>query len=209
MKILILGATGATGQHLVKQALSAGHAVTAIVRDPAKVPTQPNLTIVKGDVNSATDLEPLMRGQDAVISALGPRAKGDPICATSSVATVTAMKKAGLKRVVWLSAGGVGDSRAAITKASFVFGNIILPLFLAKAYANHLIAEDTLKASGLDWTVLRPVQLVDKKTGNPAAAAPLGTPPPGLKISREDVAAFMLNELECAAHLRTMPILYA
>lgn len=209
MKILVLGATGGTGKHLVTQALAAGHTVTAIVRDPSKLPAQPNLAVVKGSVTSTADLESAIRGQDAVLGTLGPRAKADPICAESAVAVVAAMKNAGVKRLIWLSASGVGDSAGPITRASWVFGRIIMPLFLAKPYANHLRAEETLRASGLEWTVLRPVQLVDKQTGSPALATPIGSKPEGLKISRADVATFMLAELKTGTQVGKMPIVHA
>ncbi len=210
MKLLILGATGATGQLLVQQALAAGHEVTALVRNPAQVTTShPNFKAVKGQATVAADVEPLMRGQDAVLSALGPRTKNDPVCADAASAVVSAMQNAGVKRLVWLSAGGVGDSKAHITAASFVFGRIILPLFLAKPYANHLRAEEVVRASGLDWTLVRPAQLVDQATGNPVVAVLPDQKVGGLKIARADVAAFMLGEVGAREYVGLAPTLHA
>jgi uncharacterized protein YbjT (DUF2867 family) len=195
-RILILGASGGTGKHLLEQALAAGHAVTALVRNRAAVATtHPNLRVVEGQATAAADVENAMRDQEAVLSALGPRKKGDPISQ--------------VKRVIWLSAGGVGDSKDALTQASFVFGHVILPLFLAKAHANHLRAEEILRASGLEWTVLRPVQLVDGPPTNRATAVFPGDKIGGLKISRSDVASFMLRELGSREHVGRMPILFA
>jgi uncharacterized protein YbjT (DUF2867 family) len=210
MNLLVLGATGATGKQLVTQALAAGHPVRAIVRDPSKLTTtDPRLEVIKGDVTSSAELEAALRGREAVISVLGPRINSDPICPAVAKALVGAMGGAGVKRLVWLSAGGVGDSAAPLTRASFIFGRIIMPLFLRKPYANHLQAEEIIRASTLDWTVIRPVQLVDARTGNaPMACAP-GEPPKGLKISREDVARFMLQESGAGKQIRQMPILYA
>lgn len=209
MKLLVLGATGETGKHVVEQALRAGHDVTALVRDPTKLTANPKLTVTKGDVTSATDIEKVLAGIDAVISALGARTKTDPICAQAATATVAAMQKAGVKRVVWLSAGGVGDSRTSLNNSSFIFGRIILPLFLSKPYANHLAAEETLRASSLDWTVLRPVQLVDTSTGAPVKAYVGDGKVPGLKIARADLAGFMLDEATASKHLKSMPTIFS
>jgi putative NADH-flavin reductase len=209
MKLLILGATGATGQHLVELALAEGHDVTAIVRDPSKVTTKhERLHVVKGLATVPAELEPALAGKDAVLSAIGPRSSKDPVCADAAAAVVAAMKKQGVARVVWLSASGVGDSRDTAVDASFVFGRIIMPLFLKHPYANHAKAEETLRASGLKWTVLRPLQLVDKPTGSPATATLPGVKPGALKIARRDVAAFMLKELASGGHIGQMPLLW-
>ena len=210
MNLLVLGATGATGKHLVTHALAAGHRVRAVVRDPAKVETKsPNLEVRKGDVTSVADLTDALRGMDAVVSAVGPRVKNDAIAPLTAAPLVEAMKAAGVKRLVWLSAGGVGDSAGPITKASWVFGKIIMPLFLKVQYANHLRAEETIRAGGIEFSVVRPVQLVDKDTGSPTVAAPEGEAPKGLKISRSDVAKFMIGEIAARAWVGKMPILYA
>jgi putative NADH-flavin reductase len=210
MKLLVLGATGATGKHVVEQALRAGHEVRVLVRDPLKViASDPKLTVVKGDVTAAADIEKVVAGVDAVISVLGPRAKTDPVCAKAAAATIEAMNKASVKRVVWLSAGGVGDSRTAINNSSFVFGRIILPLLLAKPYANHLAAEEAMRASNLDWTVLRPLQLVDTSTGSPVKTQLGDGKVAGLKIARSDLATFIIDEAANPKHLRAMPLVFA
>ncbi len=210
MKILILGATGATGRHLLEKALAAGHEVTALVRDPKKLTvTHPKLRVASGQVTNRDDVAEAVRGQDAVLSTLGPRESKDPICATAAPVVAAAMKQEGVKRIIWLSASGVGDSKPTLVAASFVFGHIIMPLFLKTPYANHGRAEEVLRATDLEWTVLRPVQLVDKPTGKPAVATPPDQKPAGLKIAREDVAAFMLVELEKNAHVHKMPLLHA
>ena len=209
MKLLILGATGATGRLLTEQALAAGHEVTALVREPDRANLPSGVKVVKGRATDAGDVAGVMAGQNAVLSALGPRAKADEVCPAAARAVVDAMKQHGVQRVVWLSASGVGDSAPQIRRASFVFGRIIMPLFLKLPYANHARAEETLRASGLDWTVLRPVQLVDKPTGAAPEALPIGDGAiPRLKIARRDVAAFMLGELAARAHVGAMPILY-
>ena len=84
-----------------------------------------------------------------------------------------------------------------------------MPLFLRHPYANHLKAEETLRASDLDWTVIRPLQLVDRPTGKPVVANLGDRKLEGLKIARQDVAAFLLEEAAQRRHLRQMPMLHA
>jgi uncharacterized protein YbjT (DUF2867 family) len=210
MKLALLGATGATGRWVLDKALADGHEVAALARDPAKLdPARAGLRVVKGSAASASDVEQIVRGADAVIGTLGPRQKADPICVQAAEATVSAMKSVGVKRVVWLSASGVGDSRPTINRSSFVFGRIIIPLFLKVPYANHEKAEETFRASGLDWTVLRPLQLVDKPTGNPVAVHDGDGPLKGLAIARQDLAAFILRTAGGAEYVGRMPLVYA
>jgi putative NADH-flavin reductase len=210
MKILVLGATGATGRHLLDQALAKGHEVTALVRESAKISiTHPRLVVVSGKPDVAADLERTVRGQDAVLSALGPRRGNDPIVAEVAGVLVPAMHEAGVKRLIWLSAAGVGDSAKQLIAASFVFGRIILPLFLRKPYANHERAETIVRASQLDWTIARPVELVDRPTGRSVTASAPDNRIVGLKIARQDVAAFMLGELESGAQLKRALVIHA
>jgi putative NADH-flavin reductase len=209
MKLLVLGGTGATGKLLVDQALARGHHVTALVRDPASLPAKHDRLVVKqGKATVAADVAGVMAGHDAVVSVLGPRQGKDPVVKETADAVVAAMQHHAVKRVIWLSAGGVGDSRPTINAASFVFGRIILPLFLRHPYANHALAEDKLRASGLDFTVVRPLQLMDKSTGRPVTATLPDKPVRGLKITRGEVAGFMLDELEKRAYVGQMPLLW-
>ena len=209
MKVLLLGATGATGRQLVDQLRAAGHAVTALVRDPATAELA-GATVVKGRATDAAEVAASVAGQDAVVSALGPRDKRDPVCVDTARAVIAAMQQHGVKRLVWLSAGGVGDSAPQIVKASFVFGRIIMPLLMKHPYAHHAQAEALIRASDLDWTVVRPVQLVDKPTGGAITVVPIGGAKiGGLKISRHDVAAWMAAELTSRAQVGTMPVLHA
>jgi uncharacterized protein YbjT (DUF2867 family) len=210
VKILVLGGTGPTGRHVIDEALDAGHEVTALVRNAAKLQPRDRLTVVTGSPANAAELEAALAGKDALISVLGPSSnKADPICADAAVAAVAAMKKLGVRRVVWLSASGVGDSRQAMNRTSFVFGRIILPLFLSKPYANHERAENTLRESGLDWTIVRPVLLVDASTGQPATAYEGDGPVPRVKIARNDVARWLIAQLGSGDYVRKLPLLYA
>jgi putative NADH-flavin reductase len=210
MKVLILGGTGATGRHLCEKAAAVGHAVTALVRDSAVAKLSfPGVTVRQGQPTSEVDVTAAVAGNDAVLSALGPRQGSDPVCVGAAQAVIAAMKKQGVKRLIWLSAGGVGDSAPQIIRASFVFGRIVMPLFLRKPYANHARAEELIRPSGLDFTVVRPVQLVDGPTNGKAVAVPIGAETLGsLKVARSAVAAFMVEELAARKFVGQMPLLH-
>lgn len=190
MKILILGATGPTGRHLVDLALRSGDWVTALVRDPAALgEVADRFTVVMGDATSQRDVAVAALGQDAVISALGqgrslnPRALFD----RASAAVIGAARQQGVSRLVWMSSFGVGDTFESAT----VTQRTMYRTMLRRVYANKKIADDRIRASGLDWTVVYPTAL----TNGPAKGTyrvddrlqMKGAP----RISRADVAAFM------------------
>src|SRR5688572_11660953 len=108
MKIVVFGASGGTGLEVVKQALDAGHLITAFVRTPSKVPIQhPNLTFIQGDVMDAAAVEKAIVGQEAVISVLGPVRPPVPhMMETAAKNIVAAMKKHGIRRIVSMTGAG-------------------------------------------------------------------------------------------------------
>ena len=108
-----------------------------------------------------------------------------------------------------MSASGVGSSKAQVLKSSFVFGRIIMPLFLKHQYADAAVAEATIEASDLAWTVVRPVELVDKPATNNVGASVDGEKLTRLSIPRSDVAAFVLAQLSSPAFVQKMPVIYA
>jgi len=205
MKIVIFGATGATGRHLVEGALAAGHAVTAFARSPEALgEPRERLRVATGDVNDAGSVQAAIAGQDAVICALGQR-KGAPAAdvTTGTQNIVGAMEKAGVRRLVFLSGYGAGDS---LNEAHFVFRRIIRPLFLREMYAEKDRQEEIVRGSALDWIIVRPVRLSDGPARGACrvieGAVSAG---PSAEITRADVAAFMLGQLADDRYLRKTP----
>jgi len=196
MNILVFGATGQTGQQLVTQALSRGHRVTAFVRRPeALAAMAERLRIVTGDVTrDGARVAEAVQGQELVISALGRRStfRSEDLIARSMDAIVPSMKQAGVRRIILTSAFGVGDS---LRDAPLIPG-IMYRVLLRDIFADKERAEETLRASGLDWTIVYPVLLTNGPlTGRYRVAERLelhGVP----KISRADVAHFILAEAE-------------
>jgi len=208
MKLLIFGATGGTGRHLVEQALQQGHDVTAFVRDPAKLSTaHAKLTVIQGDVMNAAAVERAMPGHEAVFCALGsPALKTGTTRSDGTRNIIRAMERAEVRRLICLASLGYGDSRAVVDAAPFYFRFIIAPLFLRRVFAEHALQEQYIKRSSLNWTIVRPGNLTDgPHTGTCRHGFPATDRSIKVSISRADVADFMLRQLADDTYLRKTP----
>jgi putative NADH-flavin reductase len=202
MNLLIFGATGETGQELVKQALSQGNTVTTFIRDPAKLKTQhPNLKTVEGEVTDAGTVENAMQGQDVVFSALGSKSlKKNPVLIQGVRTIVRAIEKQGVQRFIYQSSLGVGKSKEQV---SFLVRYIVIPLVLRNAIADHTDKENIIKQSSLDWVIVRPAGLTNEPhTGNYRHGESIDF---GAKISRADVADFMLKQATSTEYIHKTP----
>ncbi len=204
MRIAIFGASGATGRHVVDQALEAGHEVKVLVRNPAAFSVRhPRLEVVVGDVRRAGRVDDVVRGQDAVISALGTNRRRGPVSVTSDGARVIlkAMEKHGVRRLVVMSAHGAAESR-----------DRSLYVLAVWATQGHKMRdkermEELIRASSVDWTIVRPPALTK---GPRTGAYRTGTDLPvriTSNISRADMAEFMLGEAAEGAYIREAPII--
>jgi len=204
MKLLIFGSAGGTGRQLVEQALAQGHAVMAFTRDPAKLDIKhANLKVVQGDVMDFTSVEKAVQGQDAVLSAIGAGGKRSTIRTDGTRQIVRAMEKAGVRRFISQSTLGVGDSRGHLT---FFLKYIIVPIMLRHAFVDHEGQENCIKQSRLDWTIVRPAAFTDgERTGVYRHGFPVTDKTLKLKISRADVADFMLKQLMDDTYLHQTP----
>jgi putative NADH-flavin reductase len=209
MKIIIFGATGKTGLQVVRQALDAGHEVTAFVRDPARLEIHhPQLRVAAGQVTTdQAAVTSAVEGNDAVISALGSaqtlRGMRSPtIMSKATPVIIQAMTDAGVDRLVFLSSLGVGDSYAQAPPLL----KVIYRLFLGPVYADKAAGERLLRDSTLNWTLVYPVLLTNgPHTGSCTSGESLeltGMP----RISRADVAEFMLSQVESPAYQRTAAV---
>jgi putative NADH-flavin reductase len=202
MKVLVFGATGGTGQQLVEQALQRGHTVTAFARVPAAISIHhQRLSIVQGDALDSARVESAVAGHDAVLSALGARAlfkRNQSIQTELARNIVAAMKKQGVRRFIYESAYGVGYS-----PANLAFGHrVVMRLLLKNIYADKVGAERLIRDSGSDWVIVHPPQLTNgPRTGKYEIGTDMRLPF-GAKISRADVADFMLNMLTDDTYLR-------
>lgn len=206
MKIVIFGSTAGTGRHIVEQALAQGHAVAAFARDPAKLNMKhSNLTIVQGDVLNPASVEKAVRGHDAVLSTIGAAAGRSTLRTEGTREIVRAMEKAGVKRFISLSSHGVGDSWDNLT---LLLKYVVVPLALRHVFADHEGQERCIRESHLDWTIARPGHLTDgPHTGAYRHGFPHTDKTVKHRISRADVADFMLRQLTDDTYLQKAPSL--
>lgn len=210
MKLVVLGASGACGRHLVRLGLARGHEVTAVARDPSKV-SEPGARVLGGDLTSTTFLREAVRGQDAVLSALGLKVSGfapwskiemPDFLDRSTAALVEAMRAEGVRRVMVVSSGGVGDSYDAMPGA---FKAIVTASVLRKVFPALERMEKALLASGLDVCVVRPSGLTDEPaTGRVVVATRYAG---RATIPREDVASWMLDRIEKPSFSERTPMI--
>ena len=201
MNIVVFGATGGTGRAVVEQAVRAGHQVTAVVRHAGSLAETPGLRVaVVPDWDRPVELDQAVRGQDAVISALGTAAKGPvSVCTDGVRAIIGAMSRTSVRRVVVVSAHGAGESH------DHSLYSLALWATLADKMRDKEAMEDLVRASDLDWTIVRPPALKDRprtssyRTGTEVKIRLTSW------ISRADLADFLLREATAPAYLRQAP----
>jgi putative NADH-flavin reductase len=193
MRITVFGATGGTGRHIVEQALEAGHQVTAVLRDPARLPVPPRdgLTVATPRLDDRTAVQQVVTGADAVVDALGARGTGPTTFREDTARIVTAaMHDAGVRRLVVVSASG-----AHTTGDSLPIRLLVKPLLgwmLRHQFADMRAMEEVVRASGLDWTIVLPPQLTDgPRTGRVRRRVDANVRG-SFRIARADLAAAVL-----------------
>jgi putative NADH-flavin reductase len=210
MNLLIFGATGGTGRVLVAQALEQGHRVTAFARNPDTIKMKhKNLAVVQGDILDYASVERAVKGQDAVLSALGTKAlRRNTTISDGTRNIITAMEKYGVKRFVFESSLSIGDSKPQQRQLPLFFNVIIMPLFFRNIAQDKEIQEHYIMQSTLDWVIVRPAVLTNgPRTGvYRSEFSAIDTSVKG-KISRADVADFMLRQLTDDTYVHKTPSL--
>lgn len=205
MKVVIFGATGQTGRLLTERAVFAGHEVTAFARDPARADLRGgSVRVVRGDVLDAASVEQAVAGQEAVLSALGTATRRSPPVLPEGIRHILdAMEKHGVRRIIVVSAAG-----ALHEPAGSLVGN--LGLSLARAvipgvYTEHRAMLEELRTRNLDWIAVRPVILTNGPWTGRYRVVFEGIPRGGYRLSRADVADFMIRQLTSDEFVRKMP----
>ena len=185
MNLTVLGATDATGVELVEQALAAGHQVTALARSAENLTlTNPNLHVVQGDATDRAVLSQAMNGADAVISVLGARG---PVIAEATRAVVAAAEQAGPDRFVMLSSFAVARDRLKPVN------KLVTRMAMGSQIKDKTAGEEVLRASGLDWTIVYATKLTNGPRTEPRVVPESRKVGVLQKISRADVASFLLQ----------------
>ncbi len=207
MKIVIFGASGGTGLEIVRQALDAGHDVTAFVRNPARVSIQhPKLRLVTGDVTDSAAVERAVSGQDAVLSALGPTRPPVPgMMENAAKNIVAAMQKAGVRRLISTTGAGVRDPQDQPRLVDHIIKGL-LTLLAGEILKDSAANVAVLRASGLDWTVVRYPHLTNGPHTGKYRVGYIGRDS-GSQLSRANGADFVLKELAEARYIHQMPVI--
>jgi putative NADH-flavin reductase len=198
MNVLIIGAAGRTGAQVVERAVAAGHIVTAFVRDAAPYRAPANVRVVAGDATERARMDEAMTGQDAVIDAIGGKTPYRQTALERSVAgaVVAAMKSSGARRLIVISAFGVGDS---VDQAGWFVEHVILPTLLRGSTEDKAATEAVVRASDIAFVIVRPAMLTDQAaTGNVKIFQGHET---AHKITRADVAQFCVDQLTSDEHV--------
>lgn len=191
MKLIVFGASGGTGKQFVEQALEAGHEVTAFVRSPEKLGVKhARLQIIQGDALQRDAVVEAMIGQEAAVSCLGAAGLKKSTALTEMTANISAgMKQHNIQRIVYVASAGIHHEMPGII--GFLAG-----LILKNVLEDHRHAVDQLITNDFDWTVARPLSLDNGARTTIYRETKQGIPRGGRKISRADVAHFLLKSLE-------------
>lgn len=206
MRVAIFGASGRTGRPLVEQALAAEYDVRVLVRDPSRFPVRHGrLAVIRGDVLDAAKVNEAVAGTDAVLSALG-HTKTSPkdVQTRGTENIVAAMKKHGVRRFVSLTGAGVRDPRdePKLVDRAITF---LLERLQPDVLQDGVRHSEVIKRSDLDWVIVRGPRLTEGPRKGEYRVGTVGKNS-GTRISRADLAEFMLGQLTTDTHLRQMPM---
>lgn len=207
MKILIIGATRGIGKALLETALEDNHDVTVLARTPEKIGvSHPQLRIVKGDALEPESIKAAAEGQEAICSCLGVPVTFKPVDLFSQAARniLDAVKQHPGQKYIAVSGIGAGDSKG---HGGFLYDTIFKPLFLRTIYVDKDREEEIIKGSGVDWMIVRPAGLTNgKRTGQYHIFNDLQGVT-SKRISRLDVADFILNQLKTPTQFGKTPLI--
>jgi uncharacterized protein YbjT (DUF2867 family) len=193
MKVLVLGSTGRIGRLVMDELIRQGHLPTGFSRS------------LGGDVLNPADLDRALHGQEAVIYAIG-QSKHNPatLFSDSTRLLLRLMSQHGLRRLVCMTGIGAGDSQG---HGGFLYDRIIYPLFTRRLYADKTVQEELIKASDLEWVIVRPVSF---RAGPPTGRILAFTDLEGITLRHihdGDVARFLVDQLTSNQFLRQTPLI--
>jgi putative NADH-flavin reductase len=206
MRIVVFGASGGTGRELVAQAVAQGQQVTAFVRSAARLGIRSaDVTVAQGDVTDVSAVNRAVESQTAVLCALGASTplRRDRTLVEGVRHILDAMNRSDVRRLVYLSFLGVGEGRRQL---SLIGRAVVAPLLLHNVVADHEAKEQIIRRSGLDWIIVRPPRLTNgPRRGNYRDGLDIRATSLIPRISRADVADFMLRQLLTDTYVRRTP----
>jgi putative NADH-flavin reductase len=205
MQLTLFGATGKTGRHVLEQALAQGHCVTALVRNTDKLSIRHDrLKAIQGDVRNAAQVAQAVASAEAVISVLGPSSNRPELAVSQGIDNIlAAMRQHGVRRLIQTAGAGVRDPRDQPTLVHAFFG-ILVRLLTPNVLADMVQVVQKVRASGLDWTVVRVPRLTDDPARGNVRVGYVGKDV-GPSLARADLADFVLKQLEDNTYLSQAP----
>jgi len=206
MKVTIFGATGNTGPYLIKEALNRGIEVTVFARSSSPF-THPEVRIIRGDLTDKKSLTEAIRGADAVLSALGPTAPKHPkdLPITQAYkAIISVMQEEGLKRLITISTGTAVDPGDGFDLKIW-FPALLVKLLVPSSYDDIIESAKVIRESNLDWTMVRAAFLKNRPASRNLNLGLYRHTKHSLTVSREDIAAFMFDQISSKDFVRQAP----
>ena len=207
MKILVIGGTRGLGQAVVRAAFEAQHTLTVLARHVGdfEAPVS-GVRMVVGDAGDAADVERAIAGQDAVVWTVGvaPTRRPVHVFSRGTQYMLASMERCGVRRLLCVTGVGVGDSKG---QGSFLQAAIMQPLLRRTIFDDKNRQEAQIRASALDWTIVRPAALADGPATGAYAALVLPDVAVARRIRRADVAAFIVGNLDASRYLQKLVLL--
>jgi putative NADH-flavin reductase len=193
--MLVVGGTGSLGQVIVARALERGHRVTLLARDPKRVQLRsPDLDVVEGDALLPPSIDSAVAGHDAVVNALGAGlVRRTTLFSDSTRILIDSLHRHGVRRLVAITGVGAGETKG---HGGFLYDHVIYPVFNRGVYQDKDRQEALIRASDLDWTLVRPASFREKSTTTPIEVIVQVAGVSLCWISRREVSAFVVDELE-------------
>jgi putative NADH-flavin reductase len=195
MRILVLGGTGSVGRLVIEEALKRRHRIAALVRSPEKVGgLADRVTVVRGDALDGHAVENAVAGQEAVIQALGAgNVRHTTLFSESTRVLLAAMHQHSVRRLISVTGVGAGDTKG---HGGFLYDRVLYPLFTKGIYADKDRQEDLIRNSDTEWTIVRPASFRNDTPPGPLQAVTHVDDVTLRRISRLEVAQFLVDELE-------------
>jgi putative NADH-flavin reductase len=207
MKLAVFGGTGKTGKHVVEQALAAGHEVVALARTPSKFEiNHPKLKVVQGDVKDPNCVATTIEGTDGVVSVLGPTNNKPEFAVTKGMENIlSAMQQHRVRRLIISAGAGVRDPQDRPKLVDRFFG-LVLKVASKNVVEDMIRAVTMVRSSDRDWTVVRVPMLTDDPKKNQIRTGYLGDDV-GVRLSRADMADYMLRQLDDPSNIHKAPVI--
>jgi putative NADH-flavin reductase len=208
MKIALFGGTGPTGRHIIEEALRQGYELSVFTRDAGNLSAfDGKVEVVVGDLNNREAIRACIAGADAVISALGPNSlkARDKRPIMRGVGTIiSVMEELKIRRLIQVSTAIYRDPKDAFDLPSQAFV-MLFRLIVHNAYDDIRATADLVSKSRLDWTLVRIPNLRDGPATGQLVAGWYGKTKLGTKLSRGNLAQFLVDQLEATVYVRAAP----